>query len=73
MAGYMCARLASKSRRNCIDHVYSLSHTLQERTRQGLPTWLFVRDAAKAFDIVWPTVSGRDGLLHRLWDIGVRR
>ena len=50
-----------RSRRSCIDHVYSLSHILQERTRQGLPTWLFFRDAAKGFDTVW-----RDGPLHKL-------
>ena len=56
-----------RSQRSCIDHVYSLSHIVQERTRQGLPTWLFSRDAAKAFDTVW-----RDGLLDRLWDKGVR-
>ena len=56
-----------RSRRSCMNHVYSLSHILQERTRQGLPTWLLFRNAAKAFDTVW-----RDGLLHRLWDIGVR-
>ena len=56
-----------RRQRSCMDHVYSLSHILQERTRQGLPTWLFFRDAAKAFDTVW-----RDGLLHSLWDIGVR-
>ena len=56
-----------RSQRSCIDHVFSLSHIVQERTRQGLPTWLFFRDAAKAFDTVW-----RDGMLDRLWDIGVR-
>ena len=56
-----------RSQRSCIDHVYSLSQIVQERTRQGLPTWLFFRDAAKAFDTVW-----RDGLFDRLWDIGVR-
>ena len=47
-----------KSRRSCIDHVYSLSQILQERTRQSLPTWLSFENAAKAFDTVW-----RDGLL----------
>ena len=56
-----------RSQRGCIDHVFSLSHIVQERTMQGLPTWLFFRDAAKAFDTVW-----RDGMLERLWDIGVR-
>ena len=40
---------------------------LTERTRQGLPTWLFLSDAAKAFDTVW-----RDGMLDSLWEIGVR-
>ena len=30
-----------KRRRSCMDHVYSLSDILQERTRQGLPTWLY--------------------------------
>ena len=54
-----------RSQRSCIDHVYSLSHIIQERTRQDLPTWLFFRDAAKAFD----TVS-RDGLLDWLWTQG---
>ena len=47
--------------------MFSLSHIVKERTRQGLPTWLFFGDAAKAFDTVW-----RDGMLDRLWDIGVR-
>ena len=32
-----------RSQRSCIEHVFSLSHILQERTRQGLPTWLFFR------------------------------
>ena len=58
-----------RSKRSCTDHLFSLSHILQERTRQGFPTWLFFRDAAtsKAFDTV-----RRDGMLDRLWDIGVR-
>ena len=56
-----------RSQRSCTDHVFSLSHILQERTRQGLPTWLLFRDAAKAFDTV-----RRDSMLDRLWDIGVR-
>ena len=59
--------LAGRSQRSCIDHKLSLSHIVQERTRQGLPMWLFFRDAAKAFDTVW-----RDDMLDRLWDIGVR-
>ena len=56
-----------RSKRSCTNHLFSSSHILQERTRQGLPTWLFFRDAAKAFDTVW-----RDVMLDRLWDMGVR-
>jgi hypothetical protein len=54
-----------RSRRSRYGHVFGLSHIIQERTRQGLTTWLFFRDAAKAFDTVW-----RDGMLDSLWEIG---
>ena len=40
---------------------------VQDHVRRGLPTLLFFRDAAKAFDIVWG-----DGLFDRLWDTAVR-
>jgi hypothetical protein len=56
-----------RRKRSCVDHIYSLSQIVQSRIRQGLPTFIFFRDAAKAFDTVW-----RDGLFAKLWDTGVR-
>ena len=53
--------------RNCVDHICTLSQTIQHRIQEGLPTFLFFCDAAKAFDTVW-----RDGLFHRLWNTGIR-
>ena len=53
--------------RGCVDHIFSLSEIIQSRIRQGLPTYIFFRDVAKAFDTVW-----RDGLFFKLWHMGVR-
>ena len=53
--------------RGCVDHIFSLSEIIQSRIRQGLPTYIFFRDVAKAFDTVW-----RDGLFFKLWHLGVR-
>ena len=50
-----------------VDHIYSLSQIVQSRILPGLPTFIFFRDAAKAFDTLW-----RDGLFAKLWDTGVR-
>ena len=43
------------------------SEIIQSRIRQGLPTYIFYRDVAKAFDTVW-----RHGLFYKLWHMGIR-
>jgi Reverse transcriptase (RNA-dependent DNA polymerase) len=53
--------------RGCPDHVLTLSQILLGRKKQGLQTHCFFLDIKKAYDSVW-----RNGLWHRLWQMGIR-
>jgi len=56
-----------RRRRNCIDHILTLSQILLGRKRQGKRTYAFFLDIQKAYDTVW-----RNGLWYKLWQLGVR-
>jgi exonuclease III len=53
--------------RGCERNLHVALQALQRRKRQGKDTFLFFLDVRKAFDTVW-----RDGLLFKLWNMGVR-
>ena len=57
--------------RGCVHHIFTLQSIIRmrkankDKTKQG--TYAFFLDLSKAFDSVW-----RDGLWHKLWEMGVR-
>ena len=53
--------------RGCEYNLYVLLQVLQRRKFEGKDTFLFFLDVRKAFDTVW-----RDGLLEKLWGLGVK-
>ena len=50
-----------RSGRSCLDHIYSLTSTVQNRMRTNLPTYCTFVDFQKAFDWV-----NRDMLLYKM-------
>jgi hypothetical protein len=61
------AQNAFRQGRSCDEHIYCISQVAQGRQRMRLPTYAFFLDLRKAHDTVW-----RDGLLRKLWDMGIR-
>jgi hypothetical protein len=61
------AKNAFRRGRSCDEHIYCISQVAQGRHRMRLPTYAFLLDLRKAYDTGW-----RDGLLRRLWDMGIR-
>lgn len=53
--------------RDCAQHIISASQVLLGRHKEGKQTFCFFLDVQKAYDTVW-----RDGLMHTLWETGVR-
>lgn len=53
--------------RGCPEQVHVLYETLSRRKAAGEDTYCFFLDVRKAFPSVW-----RDGLMHKLWEAGVR-
>jgi Reverse transcriptase (RNA-dependent DNA polymerase) len=54
-------------KRNCVEHILTLSQLLLGRKRQGKRTYSFFLDIKKAYDTVW-----RNGLWYKLWQLGIR-
>ena len=54
-------------RRNCVDHILTLSQLVLGRKKQRQRTYCFFLDIRKAYDTVW-----RDGLWYVLWRLGIR-
>jgi hypothetical protein len=61
------AQNAFRRGRSCDEHIYCISQVAQGRQRMRLLTYAFFLDLRKAYDTVW-----RDGLLRKLWDMGIR-
>ena len=56
-----------RTKRSCVDNIYTLNEIVQGRLREGKKTYTFFLDVQKAYDTVW-----RNGLWVKLWDMGVR-
>ena len=58
-----------KGRPGCIEHTWSLHTVIHSRLKASpkLPTYALFVDVVKAFPSVW-----RDGLYHKLWNMGVK-
>ena len=50
-----------------MDNVYTLNKIVQGRLWENKKTYAFFLDIQKAYDTVW-----HDGLLYKLWDMGVK-
>ena len=50
-----------------MDNVYTLNEIVQGRLREDKKTYAFFLEIQKAYDTVW-----HDGLLYKLWDMGVK-
>ena len=50
-----------------MDNVYSLNELVQDRLKEGRPTYAFFLIVQKAYNTVWC-----DGLWLKLWDMGVK-
>ena len=49
-----------------MDNVYILNEIVQDRLREDKKTYALFLDMQKAYDTVW-----HDGLLYKLWNMGV--
>lgn len=52
--------------RSTVDHILTLHELVLRRAKAGKPTYVFFLDVQKAYDTVW-----REGMFHRLWNMGV--
>ena len=56
-----------RTKRSCMDNVYTLNEIVQGRLREDKKTYTFFLDIQKAYDSVW-----HDSLWYKLWDMGVK-
>ena len=61
------AQAGFRKHRSCADHIFTLSQTVLGRRRAGRRTYVLFLDIQKAYDTVW-----REGMLYRLWHMGVQ-